>query len=205
MALCCRDAADLVPELPVIPVEQQAVELVVNDVPAPGEDWPALLGQGTAGWFARCSDHRCRACRQRGVATGRPWIMMVWYSRVEVPERLEPSSIEAEALRQLAAEKEIPMLIKRVALEVLIAVHRQLSQDPMQCKFAFNSSCMFPTRLHPEPELSRAPLTISADGNGAWLDPSFDSPSPHRLDAEIPPAPHSTPRPERAKGPCDTE
>ena len=37
---------DVVPELPVIPVQEQAVELVVNDVPAPGEDRSALLGQG---------------------------------------------------------------------------------------------------------------------------------------------------------------
>ena len=52
---------DVVPELPVIPVQEQAVELVVNDVPAPGEDRLGSPRAGAApGWSARCSDNRPR-------------------------------------------------------------------------------------------------------------------------------------------------
>src|SRR5512133_603924 len=64
----------------------------------------------------------------------------------EAPERREPVGVDAELLRQRAAEEETPIL-QRVALEVLIAVHRQASQDSIRCKLVFNSSSMHAIKL----------------------------------------------------------
>src|SRR5512135_3185606 len=63
-----------------------------------------------------------------------------YHSRsVEPPERLEPVGVDAELLRQRAAEEETPIL-QHVAFEILVAVHRQSSQASMRCRFVFNSS-----------------------------------------------------------------
>src|SRR5512135_444179 len=62
----------------------------------------------------------------------------------EAPERLEPVGVDAELLRQRAAEEETPIL-QRVAFEVLVAVHRE--RPPKIRSGASSSSTPAVTRL----------------------------------------------------------